>query len=299
MFNTWFGDINYSTITIITDQEQLPIAEVLVSTLKSETCQIVLFDKKDIETLKVLHDDDLIIVTLSIESYVYRGLNKVFPAFSTPEGVSAKYAFVRVGIGLESFIEGLSTDPNKVVSLIDYYTCLADFSHIKVTSKLGTDISFKVNKFKAFKHFLDDQNRAVYLPASEVCGGIVLGSANGLILVDVTIGQLYSNGKLLEPFGLVKEPVKLLIKESKIVDVVGCERLKKHLKTLEDQASLLVELGIGLSSMTPTGLIGVDESILGTCHFGIGDGRYYGIDNASSIHLDVVIADPTIEVIGA
>jgi len=43
-----------------------------------------------------------------------------------------------------------------------------------------------------------------------------------------------------------------------------------------------------LSKMTPTGLIGVDESIIDTCHFGIGDGAKCGV------HLDVVVNAPTI-----
>ena len=37
--------------------------------------------------------------------------------------------------------------------------------------------------------------------------------------------------------------------------------------------------------MTPTGIIGIDESIIDTYHFGIGDGVGYGIDNEASIPL--------------
>ena len=51
----------------------------------------------------------------------------------------------------------------------------------------------------------------------------------------------------------------------------------------------LVELGQGLSKMEPTGLIGIDESIIDTCHFGIGDSEKCGL------HLDVVISNPTLE----
>ena len=41
--------------------------------------------------------------------------------------------------------------------------------------------------------------------------------------------------------------------------------------------------------MKPTGSIGVDESIIDTCHFGIGDSGKCGV------HLDVVISNPTLE----
>jgi leucyl aminopeptidase (aminopeptidase T) len=107
---------------------------------------------------------------------------------------------------------------------------------------------------------------------------------------------MYQNGNLLDAFGLVDNDVKLLIKDSKIIDVLGNDKLKQLLNSLEPEAMTVVELGIGLSEMTPTGIIGIDESILNTCHFGIGDGTFYGIDNSSSIHLDVVINNPCIEV---
>jgi len=48
--------------------------------------------------------------------------------------------------------------------------------------------------------------------------------------------------------------------------------------------------------MTPTGIICIDESIISTCHFGIGDGTGFGIDNEASIHLDVVIHQPKVEI---
>ena len=57
---------------------------------------------------------------------------------------------------------------------------------------------------------------------------------------------------------------------------------------LPDECRELVELGQGLSRMTPTGLTGVDESIIDTCHFGIGDGM------RSGLHLDVIIRAPRI-----
>lgn len=66
----------------------------------------------------------------------------------------------------------------------------------------------------------------------------------------------------------------------------------------EDNAALRVrsaagvELGQGLSNMDSAGLIGVDESILSSCHFGFGDGGTCGT------HLDMVLTGPKIERIG-
>ena len=67
------------------------------------------------------------------------------------------------------------------------------------------------------------------------------------------------------------------------------EELKEKLFSLSPDCRKLVELGQGLSKMKPTGLTGVDESIIDSCHFGFGDGGEYGV------HLDLVITEPTIE----
>lgn len=117
--------------------------------------------------------------------------------------------------------------------------------------------------------------------------------------MDLTVGQLYREGQLLEKFGLVSAPIKLIIKKGMIVNVLGNDTLQKHLSEMEDEASAIVELGIGLSQMEYTGIIGIDESILNTCHFGIGDGLFYGIENKSFIHLDVVLTNPQILIKGS
>jgi len=65
--------------------------------------------------------------------------------------------------------------------------------------------------------------------------------------------------------------------------------LKELLFSLPKECRKLVEIGQGLSKMTPTGIIGVDESIIDTCHFGIGDAEKCGL------HLDVVVSKPLIQ----
>lgn len=178
---------------------------------------------------------------------------------------------------------------------MDKYLNSKENSYVQVTSPSGTDIIFKINKFKTCNHYIDETSDLAFLPPSEVEAGIVFGTANGIIVVDVTVGQINQNGKWLGQFGLVDQPVKLTIKDSYIVDIDRNYELQKILNSLEPEARVLVELGKGLSQMTPTGIIGVDESILSTCHFGIGDGSCVNINNTASIHLDVVVDNPTIK----
>ena len=65
------------------------------------------------------------------------------------------------------------------------------------------------------------------------------------------------------------------------------QHLKSELWKLPECCRKIVELGFGLSCMRPCGIIGIDESIAGTCHFGFGNGS----GNDAPIHLDVVIND--------
>lgn len=64
------------------------------------------------------------------------------------------------------------------------------------------------------------------------------------------------------------------------------ERLKKGLSLLQKEQLVVVELGHGLSDIQATGIIGVDESMNDTCHFGIGTGNPF--------HLDLVVRNPKV-----
>ena len=95
----------------------------------------------------------------------------------------------------------------------------------------------------------------------------------------------------MDKFGLVPSPVIITVQDGIVVDISEnqmADELKKRLFALPLACRELVELGQGLSKMVPTGLIGVAESIIDTCHFGIGDG------GACGMHLDVVISKPVI-----
>ncbi len=105
----------------------------------------------------------------------------------------------------------------------------------------------------------------------------------------MTVGEFRIKGELTDVLGLVDAPVTIRLEDGFVREVSGgamAARLKKCFAMLPDAFHFAVELGHGLSDMRPTGIIGVDESIRGTCHVGIGDGSMY--------HLDLVIADPII-----
>lgn len=292
----WFGDTSKSNIHLVTDNQQLKIAEWIQSCLSYSSCTIHNIDDSEVQITKFekLNSNDYLVVILSFDSFIHKAMNRFYPTFRKPKGISSRYIFIRLDISLKSLIEGLNTDDQLVKAKINHYMGVKNESQVTVKSETGTNISFRINKFGSFNHFINENSDIAFLPPSEIYAGIHLWSANGEIVVDLTLGQLYREGKMLEKFGLISSSFKLIVNNGKIINVLGNDILQQHLSKIENEASAIVELGIGLSQMEPTGIIGIDESILNTCHFGIGDGSFYGIDNKSSIHLDVVLKNPQI-----
>lgn len=292
----WFGDTTSSNVYVITDNQQYPMITRVLGNMACDSINFINIDKGPInyKAIEDLKRHDMIIIALSIDSFIYKGFNSYFSPFSKPKNLICKYAFIRLDISEKSLIEGLGTERHVLQEELEKHLNFKANSYVQVTSPSGTDITFKINKFKTCSHFINETSDLAFLPPSELEAGIVLGTANGIIVVDITVGQINQYGKWLGEFGLVDKQVKLTIKDSNIVDIVGNDELKKIMNSLEPEARVLVELGKGLSQMTPTGIIGVDESILSTCHFGIGDGSCVNIYNTASIHLDVVVGNPTI-----
>jgi len=134
------------------------------------------------------------------------------------------------------------------------------------------------------------------LPPSETGTVPKPGKSNGKIAVDITVGGLRYFDENLEDGALIRdEEIFILTVENGIVsDITGGEtavRFKEKLFALPPECRELVELGHGLSKMSPTGNGGVDESIIDSCHFGIGNG--WGGEGCG-LHTDFIIGNPTI-----
>lgn len=293
LIKKWSGVSEESKVLIITDDIQKSIADSIKEE-KIYDAQVVYFSNTDefFSLLKSLKSSDLLIVLLSIDTYMKSGANKYFSAFKKPEWIMAKYIFVRLDISKDSLIQGLLTDKELVYNKIEEMNRYNSEDLVTVTSESETDISFRINPFTTCSHEITADGGIAFLPPSETSSDIIADTANGKIVVDMTVGQLYHFGELIGPFGLVSEPITITVQDGIITDIYGDDmaaELKEKLFGLPIECRKLVELGQGLSKMEPTGLIGVDESIIDSCHFGFGDGWRCGT------HLDVVIKNPRIK----
>jgi len=292
LFNPWCRLTDQTKVVIVTDELQRNTA---LSIQNGIGCQCELISAPittaSMEQLKRLGKDDLVIALFSIEAFM-AGARTFFSPFSKPKDVSAQYIFIRLDISEKSLIEGLLTPKTLVYEKITEMNRLHTDAVIRVTNHAGTDISFRILPFETCSHAVDKTHDYAFLPPSETSAEVLPHTANGKIVIDVTVGQLYHFGQLLGQFGRVSSPVTLIVENGMITDIIGdamAAELKEKLFALHPDCRKLVELGQGLSKMSPVGITGVDESIIDTCHFGFGDGGNCGV------HLDVIVSCPTIQ----
>jgi len=287
----WCNLTQAARVVIVTDTDSLRTAVKIQQSI-SNNCEIINLDEIEnvLTSLITLSESDLVMALFTIDTYVSRA-NRIFSPFYKPQGVKSKYAFIRLGISEKSLFEGLETRKELIYSKIKELHSYPSRSRLRVTSKAGTDITLRITGFTTCDHEIKADGGIAFLPPSETSAEVLSDSANGRIVADITVGQLYYKSELLGYFGLVDKPVTLTVTNGFITEITGgkiARELKENLFLLPENCRNLVELGHGLSKMTPTGLIGVDESIIDTCHFGIGDSSVCGM------HLDIVTGNPKI-----
>ena len=143
LIQKWSGINETSKILIIADNQQKNIADSIKDE-KIYNVQIEKFTKNNefFDMLKSLKSSDLVIVLLSIDTYMNSGINEYFTAFGKPDWLTAKYIFVRLDISERSLLQGLSTDKELVYGKIEEMNSLVPQKTVTVTSECGTDISF-------------------------------------------------------------------------------------------------------------------------------------------------------------
>lgn len=290
----WCNLSDDASVIIVTDSIQNSLAEEIAGDIKNN-CRIICLDSNGnfMPELQKLRPCDLVVGIFAYESW--GDACKFFSPFDKPDGVSAKYVFIRLSISKESLLQGLSTHKELIYNKISELHKLGNT--IRITNAAGTDIILETNGFPEHENGLEIVNdgEMAFLPPSETGADPKPGKANGKIVVDVTIGGLDYYDEHLEDCRLANgELFMLTVENGMVTDITGGEmaaQYKEKLFALPPKCRELVELGHGLSKMTPTGNGGVDESIIDTCHFGIGND--WGGEGCG-LHTDFIIGEPVI-----
>lgn len=173
---------------------------------------------------------------------------------------------------------------------------LRNASTVRVTTD-KTDITFSL---KGRPIFIDDGviseedirigDVGNNLPAGEVFCAPVETSAEGRVFFDTAF---YKGEKITG--------IHAVFKKGKVINV-SCEKNEKLFKdalvNAHGSKDVIGEFGIGLNPEVEnmTGYTLTDEKIIGTIHIALGENRGFGGKNESSLHWDLVVMHPTVDV---
>jgi hypothetical protein len=137
------------------------------------------------------------------------------------------------------------------------------------------------------------------IPGGETFIAPIENSANG----DIALNGAF-HGKVLKP----GEALLLSFVEGRLSGIEGARDVVRDFEALFQAAvaqadpnwNMLAELGVGANDGVRTlkGVSLIDEKCLGTVHIALGDNTTFGGVNEASVHEDLVMVNPTLEVDG-
>ncbi len=196
------------------------------------------------------------------------------------------------GITKEVMIRGLNADYNKISALsLKLKEILEKGKDVRVTTKLGTDISFSIEGRTSYasKGLFHAKGESGNLPTGETFLAPVEGTANGVFIVDGSMAGL----------GLVKNSnIYIKVESGFATKITGKKTAKKLVKILDAagaEARNIAEFGIGTNYAAKlSGVLLEDEKVLGTIHIALGNNKSMGGSVGVALHLDGVIKKPTV-----
>ncbi|MGN0978474.1 MAG: peptidase [Faecousia sp.] len=169
--------------------------------------------------------------------------------------------------------------------------CLRSSDTVRITTKLGTDITFSIrgrkpglfNGVTARAGVCASASFEVYIPPVET-------ATNGRVILDGSMGYI----------GLVSQPLELGFTNGYLTYIGSTpdgQRLKAYLEQFGDpEMYCAAELGIGLNKLSQCRGDSYieDESAYGTFHIGFGRNLALGGGHNAAGHFDIVVHRPTI-----
>jgi len=293
-----------STVLVVTDGPKLPIGLAFEAAAKELGAETFMYKLPSERPMKAPPADLLELV----DSYKPWARDTIFiNAFSglaeeTPiriaiirreEAVGARVGHAP-GITVDMMTEGpMNVDYRAIAkSAWKLMKRFEGATRVHVTAPGGTDITLDISG-RDFETDLEIKNGCMgNLPAGEIWCGPVEDGANGLIVVDGSVGDL----------GAMKKPLKISVMDGRVDDLRGgTPAVLKKLEALmgvDDQARIIGELGIGLNpGARITGNLLEDEKAGKTAHIAFGNNTDMpGGKNSSQTHRDFLFHKPTMEV---
>lgn len=168
--------------------------------------------------------------------------------------------------------------------------------HVRVTSEFGTELEADITGRESWRFDGTVFEAPWFLitgtafPDGEVGIAPLEGSAQGVIVWDASVHSL----------GLLREPVRLTIKDGWIRRIEGGEQAKQfevYLESLDDPKSYYVpaEIAIGINEAARVrGTMREDKKVLGGVHIACGTNVDLGGSITAKIHIDGLIRHPSL-----
>jgi len=187
-------------------------------------------------------------------------------------------------MGLDADYESIAAECERVLEQV------ADADEIRVTTDLGTDITFEpgAREWQLDTGIVHQPGEMSNLPAGEVF--VSPEDANGTYVVD---GTMMPHGKL------EGERLEFEVDDGYVTRISDEEirtQVEDAAEEVGEAAYNLAELGIG-TNLAVEDLVGsvlLDEKAAGTVHIALGDDHGIGGDTHAPIHLDGIITEPTV-----
>jgi leucyl aminopeptidase (aminopeptidase T) len=197
------------------------------------------------------------------------------------------------GITLDSFTRCMDIDYNIVKEKTAKLAKLLQGNLIRVKTDLGTDITFPIKGIKCHEDtgFALEKGMLTNLPAGEAYMMLEEGKSNGTIIFDGSLGL----------DGILKNPIKITVKNGFAVEINGKEEALQFRKYLENFGKLgegnlacaVAEFGVGTNYAAKiTGSMLEDEKAFKTIHIAFGDNRSMGGTIGVSSHIDGLVKNP-------
>ena len=194
-------------------------------------------------------------------------------------------------------ILALQTDSKK------YFELLNNAKHARITSEKGTDIQMELGQYKTncSGGVIEKGSGFVggmeILPAGQVSRVPNKGSANGVVLIDRSIGAY--------EYSPLHEVIKLKVEKGLVTNIEGqreAKRLRKFIDDLEDPNLFnLTELGIGINPkcrFTGEAAPAEDTHTRGCVSVALGCDVHLGGEVQAKVHMDSTVWFPTLELDG-
>jgi len=171
---------------------------------------------------------------------------------------------------------------------------LTDAERCRITAPGGTDVELSLHGREGRSDDGDLRSAGAFgnMPAGEAYIAPFEQDGRGTIVFD---GSLAS-------WGLLAEPLTVSFAAGRAVTIEGGAAAAWLAETLDaggETGRVIAELGIGTNpGATITGLILEDEKVEGTIHLAFGTNTGIGGANESSVHIDGLVRDPTVELDG-